>query len=143
MCFIWNSLYRFLGIIHFPTTSFQHQSNCLAERFYCRLKMSLRALLSGADWFQYVSLVLVSLHSVPREDSAMLAFEAIFGSLLVHNQDFHHKSLAVLNEIQVRLMLSNKKHGIMSLTLILESIICSDPPCKDGISQFTTVPFKP
>ena len=105
--------------------------------------MSLRALLSGADWFQYVSLVLVSLHSVPREDSAMLAFEAIFGSPLVHNQDFHHKSLAVLNEIQVRLMLSNKKHGIMSLTLILESIICSDPLCKDGISQFTTVPFKP
>ena len=75
----------------------------------------------------------------------MFAFEAIFGSPLVHNQDFHHKSLAVkvLIEIQVRVMLSNKKHGIMSLTLILESIICSDPPCKDGIFQFTRVPFKP
>ena len=98
---IWNSLYRFLGKIHLPTTSFHHQSNGLVERFYPLLKVSLRAPLSGTDWFHHLSLVLVGLRSVPREDSAMSASEALFGSPLIHNQDFHFKSVAnkVLFEI--------------------------------------------
>jgi len=85
---IWTNLCKFLGIIHSPTTSFHPQSNGLVERFHRRLKVSLRARLSGADWFDHLPLVLLSLRSVPREDSAISASETLFGSPLVLPGEF-------------------------------------------------------
>ena len=81
-------LCKFLGIIHSPTTSFHPQSNGLVERFHHRLKVSLRARLSGTDWFNHLPLVLLGLRSVPRENSAIPASEALFGSPLVLSGEF-------------------------------------------------------
>ena len=85
---IWSNLCKFLGIVHSPTTSFHPQSNGLVERFHRCLKVSLRARLSGADWLNHLPLVLLGLHSVPREDSAISASEIIFGSPLVLPGEF-------------------------------------------------------
>ena len=80
---IWSNLCKFLGIVHSSTTSFHPQSNGLIERFHRCLKVSLRARLSGADWFNHLPLVLLGLRNVPREDSAISASKIIFGSPLV------------------------------------------------------------
>ena len=85
---IWSSLCRFLGINHSPTTSFHPQSNGLVERFHRRLKVSLRARLAGSDWFHHLPLVLLGLRCAPREDSAVSASEALFGTPLVLPGEF-------------------------------------------------------
>ena len=85
---IWTNFCKFLGIIHSPKTSFHPQSNGLVERFHRRLKVSLRARLSGTDWFNHLLLVLLGLRSVPREDSAISASKALFGSPLVLPGEF-------------------------------------------------------
>ena len=74
---IWINLCRFLGIKHSPWKYFHPQSNGLVERFHCCLKVSLIAWLSGQDSFNHLPLVLLGLQSVPREDSAISASEAL------------------------------------------------------------------
>ena len=83
---VWSALCKFLGIVHSPTTSFHPQSNGIVERF--QLKVSLRSRLAGSDWFHHLPLVLLGLQSVPREDSAISASEALFGSSLVLPEEF-------------------------------------------------------
>ena len=85
---VWSALCKFLGIVHSPTTSFHPQSNGIVEKFHRQLKVSLRSRLAGSDWFHHLTLVLLDLRSVPREDSAISAFEALFGSLLVVPGEF-------------------------------------------------------
>ena len=85
---MWSALCKFLGIVHSPTTSFHPQSNGIVEKFHRQLKVSLRSRLAGSDWFHHLTLVLLDLRSVPREDSAISAFEALFGSLLVVPGEF-------------------------------------------------------
>ena len=53
-----------------------------------RPRVSLRAWLSGTDWFHHLPLVLLGLQSVPREDSAISASETLFGSPLVLPRGF-------------------------------------------------------
>ena len=60
------SLCRVLGIMHSPTTSFRPQSNGLVEKFHHRLKVSLRAWLSGIDWFHHLPLVLLGFRVFPE-----------------------------------------------------------------------------
>ena len=50
--------------------TFHPQSIGLVERFHRCLKVSLRAQLSGTNWFHHLPLVLLGLWSVLREDSA-------------------------------------------------------------------------
>ena len=88
MSSVWSALCKFLGIVHTPTTSFHPQSNGIVEKFHCQLKFSLRARLAGNDWFHHLPLVLLGLQSVPREDSAISASEALFGSPLVLPVEF-------------------------------------------------------
>ena len=85
---VWSALCKFLGIVHSPTTSFHPQSNGIVERFHRQLKVSLRSRLAGSDWFHHLPLVLLGLRSVPREDSAISASEALFGSPLVLPGEF-------------------------------------------------------
>ena len=44
--------------------------------------------MSGTDWFNHLPLVLFGLRSVPREDSAISATEALFGFPLVLPGEF-------------------------------------------------------
>ena len=85
---MWSALCKFLDIVHSPTTSLHAQSNGIVERFHLQLKVSLRSCLAGSDWFPHLPLVLLVLRSVPREDSAISASEALFGSSLVLPEEF-------------------------------------------------------
>ena len=58
------------------------------ERFHRQLKVSLCARLAGSDWLHHLPLVLLGLWSVPREDSPISSFAAVFGSLLVLPGEF-------------------------------------------------------
>jgi len=79
---------------------FHPQSNGLVERFHHRLKVSLRAWLSGTDWFHHLPLVLLGLRSVPREDSAVSVSEALFGTTLVLPGEFRQSGASLITAPQ-------------------------------------------
>ena len=74
------------------------QSNGLVERFHYCLKVSLRARLSGTDWFNHLPLVLLGLWSVSREDSANSVSKALFGFWIVHQGSNGSKSDSVFSD---------------------------------------------
>ena len=79
---VWSSLCSALGIARSSTTSFHPESNGIVERFHRQLKTSLRARLAGSDWYEHLPLVMLGLRTVPKDDSAFSAAEAVFGSPL-------------------------------------------------------------
>jgi len=72
-----------LGIQHISTTAYHPQSNGLVERFHRQLKESLRSRDAGSTWWEHVPWVLLGIRTAPKEDSAISAGEAVYGSALV------------------------------------------------------------
>ncbi len=85
---LWSAICSLLNIKHKTTTAFHPQSNGMVERFHRQLKNSLRARLASSDWFDHLPWVLLGLRSVPREDSATSASEAVYGSELTLPHQF-------------------------------------------------------
>ena len=70
------------------TTSFHLQSNRMVECFHCSLKSTLWAFLAGQDWVQYLPLVLLGLHTTPKEDSGYAPAEALYCTQLTVPGEF-------------------------------------------------------
>ena len=78
----WKSLCSCLGIQHSTTTAYHPQSNGLVERFHRQLKQSLRARDCGTAWADHLPWALLGLRAAPKEDSAVSAAEAVYGTAL-------------------------------------------------------------
>ena len=85
---VWARVCETLKISHPTTTSFHLQSNRMVERFHCSLKSSLRAFLAGQDWVQHLPLVLLGLHTTPKEDSGYAPAEALYCTQLAVPGEF-------------------------------------------------------
>ena len=57
----------------------------MIERFHHFFKSSLRA---GQDWIQHLPLVLLGLHTTPKEDSVYAPAEALYGTQLAVPGEF-------------------------------------------------------
>ena len=60
----------------------------MIERFHRSLKTALCAQLSGSNWVQHLSLVMLGLRSSPKDDSRFSPTEAVFGSPLTFPGEF-------------------------------------------------------
>ena len=60
----------------------------MIERFHRSLKTALHAGLACSDWFLFLSLVLLGPRSVPKEDTGLSVYEAVFGSPLMVPGEF-------------------------------------------------------
>ena len=85
---VWDGVCRFLGISASHTTSFPSQSNGMIERFHRSLKSSLQARAADFNWVSNLPLVLLGLHSVPKEDTGFSVSEAMYGSSLTIPGEF-------------------------------------------------------
>ena len=85
---VWTQVCRVLGISASQTTSFHPQSNGMIDRFHRSLKTSLRARAADSDWVSHLSLVLLGLRSVPKEDTGFSISEAVYGSALTIPGEF-------------------------------------------------------
>ena len=80
---LWKEFSLLLGISHTKTTLFHTQSNGMVERFHCFLKSSLCSKLAGSGWIHHLPLVLLGLHSAPKDDQACSSAEAVYSSTLM------------------------------------------------------------
>ena len=62
--------------------SFHPQSNEIIEHFHRSLNATLHSPLADSDWFLPLPLVLLGLHSIPKEDTGFSFSEAVFGAPL-------------------------------------------------------------
>ena len=79
---------RSLGISPSTTTSYHHQGNGMIDRFHISLKAALHACLAGSEWFLYLSLVLLGLQSVHKENMSFSISKTVFGSPLTVPGEF-------------------------------------------------------
>ena len=54
----------------------------MIEPFHRSLKFSLRARLASSDWVAHLPLVMLGLHSSPKDNSGFSPAEAVYGSNL-------------------------------------------------------------
>ena len=85
---VWARVCSSLGIYASTTTVFHPQSNGTIERFHCSLKSALPSQLAGSDWFLHLSLVLLGLRTVPKDDTSLSVSKAVYGSPLTLPGEF-------------------------------------------------------
>ena len=60
----------------------------MIERFHRSLKSALRSRLAGSDWFLHLTLVLLGLRMVTKDDTGLSVSEAVYGSPLMVPGEF-------------------------------------------------------
>jgi transposase InsO family protein len=80
---LWTGVCTSLGIKHVLTTAYHPQSNEMVERVHRQIKDALCACGAGPMWHSYLPWVLMGLHAVPKEDSAVSSAELVIGSPLI------------------------------------------------------------
>ena len=60
----------------------------MIDRFHISLKAALHACLAGSEWFLYLSLVLLGLQSVHKENMSFSISKTVFGSPLTVPGEF-------------------------------------------------------
>ena len=85
---LWARVCSALGMNHILTTSYHPQSNGLVERFHRSLKSALRSKDNPTSWVSNLSLVLLGLRSVPKEDTGFSTSEAVYGAPLTLPGEF-------------------------------------------------------
>ena len=66
---VWFEVCSVLGISRMKTTSFHPQSTGMIECFHHSLKSSLQARLASSDWVAHLSLVMLGLYSLRKDNS--------------------------------------------------------------------------
>ena len=79
---LWSRVCGLLGIDHVLTTSYHPQSNGMVERFHRSLKTALRSQQNPSSWASNLSMVLLGLRTIPKEDTGSSPSEAVFGTQL-------------------------------------------------------------
>ena len=135
---IWAIVCQSLGISSSTPTSFHPQSNGMDERFHCSLKTALCACLAGSDRLLHLPLVLLGLHSVPKEDTGFSISQSVFGSPLSVPGEFLESSelppSPFLHEIEqaVSGFAASLPHHVPPLCLITFLLLC----CLQSSSLF-------
>lgn len=65
---LWSSMCDLLGIDAHHTMAHHPESNGMVERFHRTLKSSLHAKLADSEWFPNLPLVMLLLHTTPKDD---------------------------------------------------------------------------
>ena len=76
----WSAFCRSVGIQHVMTTAYHPQSNSMVERMHRWLKAALVAHRSSSSFPSELPWVLLSLRSVPLEQSGVSSAELVFGT---------------------------------------------------------------
>ena len=77
---LWADLNKLLGISASTTTAYHPQANGMVERLHRQLKSSLKARLCGPNWMDELSLVLLGIRSIWREDAGCSAADLVYGT---------------------------------------------------------------
>ena len=85
---LWTELMKYLGTIHFRTTSYHPQANGLIERFHRQLKAALRAQSTPDSWTESLPLVLLGIRTAVKEDLQFSTAELVYGTTLCLPGDF-------------------------------------------------------
>ena len=71
-----------------PPQAFILKSNGLIEQFHRSLKAALRSRLASSDWFQHLPLVILGLCSIPKDNTRLSVFKAVFRAPLTVPGEF-------------------------------------------------------
>ena len=85
---IWTRVCSSPGISTSTMTVFHPQRNGMIVRFHCSLMSALHSRLAGSDWFLHLSLVLLGLRTVPKDDIGLSVSKAVYGSPLTVPGEF-------------------------------------------------------
>ena len=79
---LWHDLANFLGAELIHTTNYHPKANGFVERFHRSLKASLRAQTNSTIWFSNLSIILLGLRAVHREEMDCSVSEMTLGCAL-------------------------------------------------------------
>ena len=85
---LWTTLNSLMGVQLHRTTAYHPQANGIIERLHRQLKASLKARLTGPDWMDEISLVLLGLRSVLKRTSDVFLLSLSIAQLSAYQGNF-------------------------------------------------------